>query len=505
MKNPMRFITNILKQVATAAAARLRLPGLPAIALMLMLTPMPCFAAAQNPAALATPPLGERWFGIYFNGERTGFVHSSINEIADGYRIDSDSSVKMAGLGFSREASVRESYIVNRDLSLRSLDVSQIIDGSLMKLSGEVLPRSIKVTIEAAGKKKEKILKKKGPVFPPAALNLLPLFRGTRSGGALRVAMLDVEAVSVKDVNFTVVGNETLEGIKSVHMRNDLYPFVGNDIWVDASGNTLKESVRDGWIETRTENESDARKFLAEAAMSKKDMILDFSLVPADRVIEKPSNLKRLELELSGFPDNVPLVSSPVQKVERTGGNKLLVTIDNSPLKAQPASPQGELPDLKRYISATDRIMAGDPEINRRQKEILDGATKGRAAVEKLVRWVADYVKDTITDSQTPLETLEKRTGNCQSHARLYASLARAAGIPTRFVSGIVYAEGKGFLYHSWAESYVGYWLPVDPTFGEVPANVTHIKLAEGDSPDDMAPLAGVIGRIKAHILKLDY
>jgi len=499
------MISKILKKLATAAAVRVRLPSLAALALMLMLSPMPCSAAAQGPAALSKPPVGERWFGIYFNGERTGFVHTSINEIAEGYRIESDSSVKMAGLGFSREASVRESYIVNRDLSLRSLDVSQTIDGSPMKLSGEVLAKNIRITMETAGKRTVKTLKKHGAVYPPAALNLLPLFRGTPAGGNLRVAMLDVEAVAVKDVNFTIVGTETLEGTRTIHLRNDLYPFVGNDVWVDAAGNTLKESVRDDWIETRAENEAEACKYLAEAAMSKKDMILDFSLVPADRAIEKPSALKRMELELSGFPDNVPLASSPVQKVERAGGNRLLVTIDNSLLKSQPASPQEGVPEMQQYLSASDRIMAADPEISRRQKEILGGTVDGRAAVEKLARWVADYVKDTITDSQTPLETLEKRTGNCQSHARLYVSLARAAGIPSRFVSGIVYAAGKGFLYHSWAESAVGYWLPVDPTFGEVPANVTHIKLAEGDSPDDMAPLAGIIGRIKAHILKLDY
>ncbi len=505
MTNPLTLISNFFKNLAAAAAARLRTSGLPALALLLMLAPVQGFAVAQSPAAPATPPLGERWFGIYFNGERTGFVHSRIAETADGYRIESDSSVKMAGLGFSREASVRESYIVNRDLSLRSLDVSQTIDGSPMKLTGEVLAKNIRITIETAGKKKEKTLKKKGPVFPPAALNLLPLFRGTRAGGNLKVALLDVEAVSVKDVNFTVIGSETLDGTKSLHMRNDLYPFVSNDIWVDSAGNTLKESVRDGWIETRAESEADARKYLAETALSKKDMILDFSLVPADRAIEKPSALKRMELELTGFPDNVPLASSPVQKSEKTGENKLQVTIDNTLLESHPVPPQGEPRDMKQFLAATDRIMANDPEIGRRQKEILGGITDGRAAVEKLTRWVAAYVKDTITDSQTPLETLEKRTGNCQSHARLYASLARAAGIPTRFVSGIVYADGKGFLYHSWAESFVGYWLPVDPTFGEVPANATHIKLAEGDSPDDMAPLAGVIGRIKAHIIKLDY
>jgi len=502
---PLRFMTNILKQLATAAASRLRASRLPTLALLLLLMPMPSFSATQGPAILAAPPLGERWFGIYFNGERTGFVRTDTREVADGYLIESDSSVKMAGMGFSREASVRESYIVNRDLSLRSLDVSQTIDGSPMRLTGEVSNATIRVTIESGGRKKMKILARKGPVFPPAVLNLLPLFRGTPAGKKLRVSMLDVEAVAVKNVNFSVVGSETFQGAPALHLRNDLYPFVDNDIWVDAHGNTLKESVRDGWIETRAEEEKDARSYLADTALSKKDMILDFSLVPLDRPIDKPAALRRMELELSGFPENIPLVSSPVQKAERTGGSKLMVIVDTTLLPEKTGRDQGQEPDMQKFLEATGRILATDPEIIRRRQEILGNTAHGRAAVEKLVRWVAGYVEDTITDSQTPLETLEKKTGNCQSHTRLYVSLARSAGIPTRFVSGIVYAEGKGFLYHSWAESYVGFWLPVDPTFGEVPANATHIKFSEGDSPDDMAPLAGIIGRIKAHIIKLDY
>jgi transglutaminase-like putative cysteine protease len=112
-------------------------------------------------------------------------------------------------------------------------------------------------------------------------------------------------------------------------------------------------------------------------------------------------------------------------------------------------------------------------------------------------------VEDTVTDSPSPLDTLASRKGNCQSHARLYASLARAAEIPTRFVSGLAYLEGKGFLYHSWAESFVeGEWLQVDPTFGQVPVDATHVKLVEGESPDDLAAIAGVVGKISARVIE---
>jgi hypothetical protein len=495
----MESIASSLRRAPVRLMTLLRLPVL--AAMLLLLANSPGFAANPTPPSLAKPPLGERWFGIYFNGERTGFVRSAISEVPGGYRMESESSVKMSGFGFSREATVRETYLVNSDLTLRSFEVSQTIDGSPMKLLGETREKSIRITIESAGNRTEKVLAKKGAVYPPPAVNIVPLMKGASAGKMFRLSMLDVEALKIKNVQTTVIGGEKLDGAPALHLRNDLYPFVSNDIWVDPSGNTLKESVRDGWIETRAETEDDARKFLAEAALCGKDMILDFSLVTVDRPIERASAVKRMELELSGVPENFPLLPGPFQRVERRENGIVIYSVATvaGDWKATPENG-------KDFLSATERILADNPKIMKRQQEILGDISQARARVEKLAAWVAGNVENSITDSQSPIETLEKRAGNCQSHARLYASLARAAGIPTRFVSGLVFADGKGFLYHSWAESLVdGLWLPVDPTFGEIPANATHIKLAEGDAPDDMAPMAAIIGRIKARILKLDY
>jgi len=473
--------------------------------LLLLSLLAPLTVSARTFPPLTGTPLGERWFGIYFNDERTGFTHLLISEVPTGYLIESDSSVKMSGFGFSREASVRESYQVNRDLSLRSFEVSQTIDGSPMKLNGQVGAKAISVTTESKGTRSKKSLTIKGRVYPPAVLNLYPLFQKITAGKKFRVSMFDPEALTVKDVRITVVGFETVDGQETLHLRNNLYPFVDNDIWVDSSGNTLRESVRDGWIETRAESEADGRAFLSGAAIAKKDLLLDFSLVPVDKPIEHPADLRSMTLELSGFAAKLPLISDTVQTAARLEGDKVLFTVDIAALQAACSLPAEESPELKKYLAATDRILADNPAIVRQKTEILAETKDPWLAVEKLVPWVANNVKDTITDSQTPLETLETRTGNCQSHARLYVSLARAAGVPTRFVSGLVYVEGKGFLYHSWAESYVGYWLPVDPTFGEVPANATHIKLVEGDSPADLAPLAGIIGVIRARVVDLKY
>jgi len=56
------------------------------------------------------------------------------------------------------------------------------------------------------------------------------------------------------------------------------------------------------------------------------------------------------------------------------------------------------------------------------------------------------------------------------------AALLRASGIPCRVVGGIVYSEYfGGFLYHVWCEAFLGEWIDIDPTFGQMPADATHI------------------------------
>jgi hypothetical protein len=70
-------------------------------------------------------------------------------------------------------------------------------------------------------------------------------------------------------------------------------------------------------------------------------------------------------------------------------------------------------------------------------------------------------------------------------------------------VNGLVYmVEAHGFLYHNWNESLVnGAWLPVDPTFAQVSADATHVKLVEGKSPAALLSLLDGIGKIRVRVL----
>ncbi len=84
------------------------------------------------------------------------------------------------------------------------------------------------------------------------------------------------------------------------------------------------------------------------------------------------------------------------------------------------------------------------------------------------------------------LETLARRAGDCTESAVLLAALGRAARIPTKVVSGLVYSReryhgvGNVFMPHSWVVAYVdGEWKSFDSALDRFDS--THIAITVGD------------------------
>jgi hypothetical protein len=105
-------------------------------------------------------------------------------------------------------------------------------------------------------------------------------------------------------------------------------------------------------------------------------------------------------------------------------------------------------------------------------------------------------------------EVLRTRIGDCNEHTTLFVAMSRALGLPARIAVGLAYVRGA-FYYHAWPEIYIeeranrGYWLPVDPTFNQFPADATHVRLARGGL-DKQAAIVPMIGKLKMTVIDLD-
>jgi transglutaminase-like putative cysteine protease len=93
-------------------------------------------------------------------------------------------------------------------------------------------------------------------------------------------------------------------------------------------------------------------------------------------------------------------------------------------------------------------------------------------------------------------DVLALRAGVCQDFAHLFTAVARAMGVPARYVSGYIHApgaSGPATASHAWAEAWVPGrgWVGYDATH-PVHTSEYHVRLAVGRDYTDAAPTRGV-------------
>lgn len=129
---------------------------------------------------------------------------------------------------------------------------------------------------------------------------------------------------------------------------------------------------------------------------------------------------------------------------------------------------KGSRGDLDRALRA-DRLVTLSPRVRKLAREV----TAGKSTPREQARAIYDHLLATMTyDKVVPgwgLGDTERacdiRKGNCTDFHSLFLSLARAKGIPARFVIGfpMTAADGVAKGYHCWAEFWDGKgWVPVD-------------------------------------------
>jgi len=155
---------------------------------------------------------------------------------------------------------------------------------------------------------------------------------------------------------------------------------------------------------------------------------------------------------------------------------------------------------LAAYLAPEPLIQSDNPRIRAQARAILAREQDPARAAQRLLGWVAGHVERRVTVSvPSAVQVLEQRRGDCNESTVLYVALARAVGLPARAAAGLVYLDGR-FYYHAWPEVYLGGWVAVDPTFGQFPADATHLRFTIGGLARQVE-LIRLIGRLKLEVL----
>lgn len=104
------------------------------------------------------------------------------------------------------------------------------------------------------------------------------------------------------------------------------------------------------------------------------------------------------------------------------------------------------------------------------------------------------YEPGSTNVTTTASEAFAAKRGVCQDFAHIMATVLRDAGVPARYVSGLVVGEGTT---HAWVQAYVGdRWRGYDPT-RNVPVDETYLPIAIGrdwsDCPVERGSFWGLV------------
>jgi len=149
------------------------------------------------------------------------------------------------------------------------------------------------------------------------------------------------------------------------------------------------------------ESEEVAKNYLLEGSLSKRDALVDFSLIPAGP-LEAPRRLSGLEIVIDDLPEAFAVPSEGGQSCSRSGG-RLQCRIDRSAALAQ-----GE---PRRYLAATLAAPSNLGQIRELAEQITKNSRSPGHSVALLIRWMDANIAKEAIDAFTAVDVLRETEG----------------------------------------------------------------------------------------------
>jgi hypothetical protein len=457
-------------------------------------------ASSVNLAAdLAGYGTAAQWKGVYYRGEKIGFMVGQTVPMGDGFELQEDGQLQMTLLGATSEARISTRARVDRGFALRSFTFSLDPGTGAIEVDGRLDGRRLELSVVTpSGRRTET---RDVPEAPALTLNLSRRLaaEGLRAGRHLTLSVLDPATLRNAPMEVDIEGRELVRAagrpLPAFKVRTS-FAGIQSTSWITDTGEVVREESPLGLMVVKETRER------ALARSTPRDVQVDIleaaAIVPETRVhIDDPRLVTRLELRIDG----AELAGPDLQGAGQTVEGQVVTLLDPEGLRPGPADPAAA-----SFLAPEPFIESDAPEIAAEARTAVASARGRRAQAERLVRHVNALLEKKPTVSlPSAREVLRTRIGDCNEHTALYVALARAAGLPARVAVGLVYLRGA-FYYHAWPEVYVdegggrGLWLPVDPTLNQFPADATHLRLARGGL-DKQTAILGLIGRARITFL----
>ena len=461
-------------------------------------------------------------------GVQIGFASTTIDTADGGISVQDYLVADLPIAGRLHRASARTSVRLTRALRVSSFTLDIDADLAPIKASGRVVGDTLLLLAVRgiAGQVADtQRIHLSGPILLPTLVPLaVALGERPKVGGSITLPLFDIASMQPRDVRINVraeslfvLQDSSVFDAATARWRGVLPDTVrawklasdssagstsGFSGWVDEQGQVvLADQLLGLTLERRPhevafENWRDDVIKRGNAVSADRD-IYETTAISVNKALRK--NLEELKVRLTG----VDLDGFDVKGYrQRLRGDTLTITREApTALKAMYALPDGAKSTVMSvFLDPEPLLESGHPEIVQLATRLRGKDADPRVVAERINRWVYDSLKKQITVGvPSALGTLHARSGDCNEHAQLFVALARADGIPARVAAGLAFLDGK-FYYHAWPEVWLERWVAVDPTFGQFPADASHLRFTIG-SLGKQAELLRLMGALRIDVL----
>lgn len=447
----------------------------------------------------------ESWLGMFYQGNKIGYVYSSLidttlNKVPA--KESRSSTVINAGLlGADLKMKIEENTWLDSNGKPILMNFTINSGGRTQTVKALFTTSDIHVTVvSTAGAKTQKVI----PLPTDAEVvddALSTLLESKTKVGTSRFyyvfdpmkASLSKSEIVLKGPAMTTVNGKQVKGTKVEIDDADIQSYA----YVTPKGDLIRYDGPMG-IEMYPETKAEALKEKSGAGDTVIDLATVSSLKP-DKAIPDIGTVKELKLRITGH--NLSSLPSDTHQTVTKSGDSWVVDVHPVGFGNSKETITAAGQAKSAWVKPSFNIPSDSATFKALASRLIGDAT----TVQEAAKRVHDYVYDTMKPNagigvlRDATEILNTKEGVCRDYAVLTATLLRAAGVPSRLVSGLVYEEGS-FYYHAWVEVWDGItWVGVDSTLPSGKLTAGHIQLAQGNVEE--AFTFTFLDRVKVEVL----
>lgn len=434
----------------------------------------------------------ERYYGIWFEHKRIGYVEEVLQPNDRGYALEQESKLLLNVLDTTQPIEMHVRAQLSEGLLLQDFDFNFKSPFYTMEAKGHVDGNKVHFKLDTGASIINDAVTLSSPPFMAVNDRSYLLEQLTGKGDKIKIPSFDPVSLSGRESVITYQGREKImvrRRIKLLHHFTEVTAGIRINFWLDDEGRIVKEESPAGF------------QFIAEPEFRAKDIISTGNELLSSAAVSytgrlPPDNAEQVRYRLTYPPDLELDIDGGRQSLE---GNLLTISLEQFPDTTRATTrgcPGSEFILPSRYVQSNDMA------IIELAQTIAGGETDPARQIRLLAGWVYRNIeKRPVLGLPDALTTLKNKIGDCNEHASLFAALARSLGFNAAIATGVTLLN-NAFYYHAWNEVCLeGEWYSLDTTTNQLPADLFHIRFGKGDLNEQLK-IGGLIGKLQLEIVE---